>query len=151
VSDYTRALNYAFLLLKYRLRSRQEIIDRLKRKKYSPALATTVVAYLEENGYLNDAQFAGAYAQALASRGYGKRRIELALRRLGVGHEHITAAVSGDDERARLSELTRRKIKYYRGKKNAAAKILRALLARGFAYPDVMRAMEEQGFSRYDD
>ncbi|MBU2101895.1 MAG: regulatory protein RecX [Candidatus Omnitrophota bacterium] len=151
MSDYTRALHYAYLLLKYRLRSRYEIVSRLKQKKYSPALITRVVAYLEQNGYINDSQFASKYAAALYERGYGKRRVQLTLRRLGVADEDSRIAIARDDERERLNELTRRKITYYQGKKNSAAKVLRSLLARGFLYHDIMRAMEEQGFNRYED
>ena len=70
MADLTdKALKYASLLLKYRLRSEKEIVDRLKRKAYPVATVSTVVDRLKAYGYLDDRIFARVFTEAHAARG----------------------------------------------------------------------------------
>jgi regulatory protein len=152
VDEYTKALNYAFLLLRYRSRSRHEIVSRLKRKKYSSTLIKKVLDYLEEYRYINDAEFAKAFVAQGVAKGYGKRRLECALKKLGVSKETSGPFLKSEAaDKTTIREIIAKKIKYYSGKKNVAAKIMRHLLMRGFEYADVIKEIQDAGLKHYED
>lgn len=152
MDEYTKALNYAFLLLKYRSRSRYEIAFRLERKKYSSSLIKKVLDYLEEYRYINDAEFAKAFIAQGVVKGYGKRRIEYSLKKLGVSKETAGPLLKSlTEDKSKIRDIIAKKIKYYRGKKNVAAKIMRHLLARGFGYADVIKEIQDAGLKHYED
>ncbi|MDD5584375.1 MAG: RecX family transcriptional regulator, partial [Candidatus Omnitrophica bacterium] len=135
MDEYTKALNYAFLLLKYRSRSRHEIVFRLERKKYSSSLIKKVLDHLEEYRYISDAEFARAFIAQSVAKGYGKRRIECSLKKLGVSGETAGPLLKSlTEDKSKIRDIIAKKIKYYRGKRNVAAKIMRHLVARGFGY-----------------
>ncbi len=56
--DYSKALDYAYLLLSYRKRTAKEIFSRLILKNYSDNIADIVVRDLQDSGYINDKKFA---------------------------------------------------------------------------------------------
>jgi regulatory protein len=64
----------------------------------------TVLADLIEQGYLDDARFAERFAEDRRRLdGWGAERIERRLADLGVGREHIVAAVAGRDPAEELA------------------------------------------------
>ena len=71
----------------------------------APFDAAPLVARIAALGYVDDAGFAASRARALAARGYGARRVELALRVAGVEEEDRRAAVVGDEEAAFAAAL----------------------------------------------
>ena len=87
MKDFSRALNYSFLLLKYRERSRFEIRSRLKDKGYSSGVIEQTINYLEENNYINDESFVAAFVVYSQDKGWGPRRIDFNLKKLGVSAE----------------------------------------------------------------
>jgi regulatory protein len=153
LQDYTKALNYSFLLLKYRPRSFQEIKSRLKRKGYSSFLIDKVSAYLAENGYINDEEFSRVFIASLLAKGWGIRRIDLALKQLGIDENLRQQALKDNREacRGRLREIIERKIHKYRGAKSAYQKIVRYLVSRGFDYEDIFRELDNFGIERFSD
>lgn len=58
---------------------------------------TRLVARMAELGYVNDRLFAEARTEALARRGYGRRRIGADLRFAGIGPDDIAAAIPSDE------------------------------------------------------
>ncbi|MDD5195317.1 MAG: RecX family transcriptional regulator [Candidatus Omnitrophica bacterium] len=151
MDEYSKALRYAFLLLKYRSRSRGEIVSRLKRKSYSPAIINKVLKYLQEYNYVNDEEFARAVIACSLAKGLGIRKIAFSLKKLEVPEE-IAASVLRNVviDKEKIQEIVTKKIKYYKGKKNISAKITRHLLSRGFEYGDVIKAMQDAGLNIYD-
>lgn len=151
MEDFRKALNYSFLLLKYRPRSRQEIIGRLKRKKYSAAAINKVIANLEENNYINDEDFVRLFVSSSLSRGWGRKRIEYTLKKLGIPEE-IASNASFDKQAfyERLKELVARKISNKARDKKNYQRIIRTMAAKGFSYEDITRALEETGFTRHN-
>lgn len=87
-----QARAYAFLLLKYRPRSKQELAERLRRRKFPGELIGQVVGSLEEKGFLDDAAFAKAWIASRAGR-FGPRRIRQELRRKGIDTGLIDAGL----------------------------------------------------------
>jgi regulatory protein len=79
-----KARNYAFLLLKYRLRSTKELGDRLRLKKFPAEIIEQVVRALEEKGFLDDRAFVKAWIASRASQRFGSRRIRQELRLKGI-------------------------------------------------------------------
>lgn len=86
------AMNRALHLLGYRARSEGELRARLARHGHREGVVESVVARLEELGYIDDAEFARGMA-AQKARKYGPRRVSLELRRGGVDATTAEAAV----------------------------------------------------------
>jgi len=149
LEDFRKALNYSFLLLRYRPRSRQEIIERLKRKKYSAGSIEKVIRNLEDNKYINDEEFTRLFVASSLSRGWGRKRIDYSLKKLGINEELRGNALL--DKQAfyeRLKELVEKKISNKTKDKKTYQKIIRNLAVKGFSYEDILRALEEAGFKK---
>ena len=141
MQDYNKALNYAFLLLKYRPRSKNEVSARLEKKGFTGAVIAQVIDKLQEYDYVNDKDFVRFFLASSQNKGWGSLRIERALSSLGVDKELVTAGCAAIDYRDKIRSLIDKKCKFYQGKKNAYAKLMRFLLARGFRYGDVIEEM----------
>ena len=64
MTDETKkAKDAAYRFLSYRQRSKKELIDKLKEKKFSDNTIEDVVHGLEEYNYINDADFAFNWAE----------------------------------------------------------------------------------------
>ena len=144
MKDYNKSLNYSFLLLKYRPRSLLELKNRLKQKGYSLLIIDKVLAYLSENNYLNDTEFTRLFVSSCVAKGWGQRRIDLALKHLGIS-EDLRKCSTSDKEiyRNKLREILERKINRYKGQKNAYQKIVRYLASKGFDYEDIFKELDE--------
>jgi regulatory protein len=60
---FSKALSSAYQLLSYRMRSTAEMHDRLSQKGYNEKIVSSVVAKLSADKYLNDKEFALAFAR----------------------------------------------------------------------------------------
>lgn len=139
--EFKKALNYTFLLLKYRERSCQEIETRLKRKKFSSNIIKKVIDYLKKNNFIDDKRFALKYTEEKLLRGFGKRLINFQLKRLGIKpsiiEETFKQLQTTIDIQKVLKELII-KLKQRKDKK----KIFRYLYQRGFDFEEIERAYE---------
>jgi len=139
--EFKKALNYTFLLLKYRERSCREIETRLKRKKFSSDVIKKVIDYLKENNFINDKKFALKYAEEKLLQGFGKKLINFQLKRLGIKpsiiEETFKQLQTTIDTQKILKELII-KLKQRKDKK----KIFRYLYQRGFDFEEIERAYE---------
>ncbi len=90
----TDPLDLAARALAARDRSRQEIEERLERAGVPDDERGEALATLERLGYLDDARFAVARAEALAARGYGDAWIRHDLAANGVERDVIDGAVA---------------------------------------------------------
>ncbi len=89
-----KALEYAFLLLKYRLRSENEIRLRMKQKKFPQDQIDNTVTFLKDKRFIDDNVFSKAWIDSRIKRPYGLRRIEQELKLKGVDKEVIQAQVA---------------------------------------------------------
>ncbi len=97
-------IDLAARALQYRDRSRRELDDRLSRAGVGDAERADALETLERVGYVDDARFAAARAEALAGRGYGDEAIRDDLERHGIAAAGAAEAIAGLDpelERAR--------------------------------------------------
>ena len=149
MEDYKKALNYSFLLLKYRPRSRQEIIERLNRKKYPSATIDKVIRVLEESRYINDEEFVRLYVASSLNRGWGRKRIEYTLKKFGISEDLRSSALKDNQPfKEKLRELVQRKISGKTKDRKTYQKIIRSLAAKGFDYEDIIRELEVCGFNK---
>jgi regulatory protein len=135
VKSFQKALNYSFLLLKYRARSSSEIISRLKRKKYSISLIEKVVNYLQENNYLNDEDFTRLFVAWSLEKGWGPKRIDFSLKELGIPLKLRQASINKIDCRQVIREIIKLK-------KPINLKVIRSLEAKGFDPEDIVAEVE---------
>jgi regulatory protein len=125
IDQFKKALEYAFLLLKYRLRSEQELRLRMKRKKFAPETIERAITFLKEKKFIDDAIFAKAWMESRLIRPLGLRRIQQAKETYS--------------ETDTIKEIARLKLSKLKGVEPRAAKrrVYAYLLRRGFS-PDAI-------------
>jgi len=82
--DLRKALQYAFLLLKFRPRSVREMEFRLENKGFDSVIVREALTFLQNKKFLDDGAFARAWAQSRAARSYGLFRISRELSSKGI-------------------------------------------------------------------
>ncbi|MDR5695233.1 MAG: RecX family transcriptional regulator [Armatimonadota bacterium] len=113
-----RALQVALRLLRIRLYSRAEMTLHLKRRGFPPQIVTNVIRMLEQQGVLNDLQFAKTWITGvMARRPAWQKRLEAELRAKGVVKEVIAQALdealSGTTEVEVAREVALRRLRAY--------------------------------------
>ncbi|MFC1593697.1 regulatory protein RecX [Candidatus Omnitrophota bacterium] len=88
-AELVRAKRLVYQLLKFRNRSKKEIVDRLKRKKYSTNTIQKIIEHFQDLDYINDDQFATSWVQARIANLQGPRRIFFELKQKGIKEELI--------------------------------------------------------------
>ncbi|MFH1519278.1 MAG: regulatory protein RecX [Candidatus Omnitrophota bacterium] len=158
MKDFNQALSYSFLLLKYRARSRNEIISRLKKKGYTSKIREQTTDYLEKNNYLNDADFTNFFVSYALEKGWGPRRIDFNLKRLGISSSLRKIALEKDfDYNKTVREIILRMLGNYRAKKPAIAakkiwnRIVTHLVQKGFDREVIYQEMKNLGVDRFED
>jgi len=140
---FEKAKNYAFLLLKFRLRSENELIERLKRKNFSEEISREVVNFLKEKRFVDDNLFARAWINSRLKRPFGLRRIRSELKAKGVGQEVVEEEIGnvGDNyaEEDIVVDLIKQKLSKLKGIEPIVAKrrIYGYLIRRGFS-PEII-------------
>ena len=136
----------AIALLAMRAHSTQELRQRLGRRGYGAEEIAAVVVRLTAARYLDDAEYARAWARSRARRlSLGPARLTRELRARGVGEAHIAAALAEtlaeDDPGALAEAAAARRLKGLQGvPAEAARRRLAAHLARrGFATDIIIR------------
>ena len=138
-----KARGYAFLLLKFRPRSENEIRQRLKNKKFNSEIIESTVSFLKDKGFIDDNYFAKTWIESRIKKPLGIRRLKAELNIKGVNKEIIDTQINeikksyaeedivGGIARDRLNKL--KGIDPQKAKKRVYAYLLR----RGFS-PEVV-------------
>ena len=142
VDGFDKARDYAFLLLKFRLRTEFELIQRLQKKKFSVETANEVVAFLKEKRFIDDNVFAKAWLNSRLKRPLGLRRIKQELRQKGIDKAVIETEigkVKGYSEAETVLELAKERLGKLKTIEPVKAKrrVYEFLLRRGFS-PEVV-------------
>jgi regulatory protein len=113
-ATYSKALE----ALTRRARSTAELARWLTERDHAPEHIERSIARLQELGYLDDAQYALAFARSRATaRGMSRRRIQAELARRGVARDLADAAIAGVmqdegvDERALIESAAAKKLR----------------------------------------
>jgi len=88
-----RARTFVVNSLAAKAQSVAEIESKLRARGVPPEEAAVVVDEARRLGYLDDAELAGQLARGFRSRGYGRRRAALTLRRRGLSDDVAAAAL----------------------------------------------------------
>lgn len=136
---FNRCRDYAFRLLKFRMRSENELSGRLKRKHFDCETIAKVISFLKEKRFIDDREFTRQWIADKLKRPLGLRRIKQELKIKGV-EENIIAEGLGEvknnyNEESIVWELARQRIKRLAGiePKKARQRIYSYLLRRGFS------------------
>jgi regulatory protein len=106
-----KALSLCFKLLSYRMRSEEEIRERLTRKGFSKEVIDGVVQELKEKGLINDREAAESFLRvAKESRLLGKKGIKEFLYKRGISKDIIMELLEKFDEREGAEEILRKRI-----------------------------------------
>ncbi len=134
-----KAKNYAFLLLKFRQRSAQEINQRLKQKNFTGPVIKKTVALLKEGGFIDDVAFTKSWIDSRLKKPLGIRGIKAELRLKGIANDIIDAnieeAKQDYSEEETVSRIAADKLSKIKGLQPQKAKrrIFSYLLRRGFS------------------
>ncbi|MDO8580164.1 MAG: regulatory protein RecX [Candidatus Omnitrophota bacterium] len=147
-SQFVKARETVFRLLKYRLRSEQEIREKLLRKEMDDNTVDAAVAHFKDLGLVNDRQFARKWILARLAKPFGANRIRVELKNKGICKEIIdeelaqaAGEVSEDDAIRPLIERQVEKNKNVHPLKRKQ-RIFQYLLRRGFSLPAVNKAIK---------
>jgi len=148
-SDLEKARAYAFLLLKFRLRSEAELLERLKLKGFSEELSQSTVNFLKDKEFIDDRVFARGWVASRLKRPFGLRRIKQELAAKGLNKEIIEGSLAqakeGYNESQIVSELARQRFSRQKGiePQKAKMRVYAYLLRRGFS-PDTVSDIIKQ-------
>ena len=126
-----KARSYALRLLKVRLRSEKELIQRMRVKGYSFEDIEKVLSELKGYGLLNDLRFAKFFtSDEVKLRFKGPRYIRYKLRMFGVSDSDISKALEDVMEEIDLKEVFSHFVRSHRSKTQREIKEM--LIKRGF-------------------
>ena len=133
--------NRGMELLSYRPMSCRELRDKLVQKGEEEACAEAAVAWLSQNGFLDDARYAGMVVRHYAGKGYGAGRVRQELQRRGVPRELWEAALAEMPEAEdKLDAFLASRLKDPTDRKEIQ-KLSGALLRRGFSWEEIRGAL----------
>lgn len=143
--SYPFALEKAVSQLASRARTEREIVECLKKNAYPEMTIAKVMARLQENDYINDADFASQWTAARTAKGLGIRRIRMELRQKGVDQTEIDQAVSAVSKEELMVSALKAAQKAARGKDLSSLsdrqKVLAALARRGYDFSIAKQAL----------
>jgi regulatory protein len=138
---HDRILNYITI----RARSRREVVDYCRRKKYDPVDCKAIIEKMAARGYINDEAFAKAWIESRRlTKTPSARKLKLELKQKGITDDIInqTMQASGYDERAALAALIAKKRCLFRFKDDDQ-KLMQYLARQGFGFDDIRQALEK--------
>lgn len=148
-----KARNYAFLLLKFRLRSEHELYERLKRKKFEEGVIREALEFLKEKNFIDDNLFAKSWIESRLKKPFGLRRLKQELSIKGINKEIINSQVSEVKKSYSESEVIGRIVKERLNRlkdidpRKAKMRIFGYLLRRGFP-PEIVSEILNQACKR---
>lgn len=145
------ANNYALRLLNFKMRTSNEIKQRMREKEYSDEIIEKTIDYLYYLNYLDDREYAQKFIKDKSNlKKMGKERIKRELYAKGVDDEiikeEIENIVDEEDEYETAMELAVKKLEttYRNDDKNARYRKLGGFLQRrGYSMGMVMKILKE--------
>ena len=138
-----KAKDYAFLLLKFRLRSEKELCSRLKKKNFGETIIKETLSFLKDKGFIDDKYFAKTWIESRINKPLGIRRLKVELKTKGIDKEIIDSQIeeikkdySEEDVVTKFAKERLDKLKGIEPQK-AKRRIFMYLLRRGFS-PEVV-------------
>jgi regulatory protein len=151
---YSVAQTIALMALGRRAKSRGELLTLLKKRGIEEEVANAVLFRLQEQGFINDYEFARYWSESRQrTKKVSKRIIAGELRSKGIADEiieWITSDISDDSEFANAMQFAERKSRSVRALAPEVAyrRMHGALSRRGFSGNIVNRVLAELGITR---
>ena len=146
-SEKSGALDKALTHVSATRKTEKQIRDFLSKKGYLPAVCDYVVEKMRGYNFLNDGEYAEAYA-TLASKKKGVRLIKMELKSKGIAENEIDGALQVLDDETQENTAKAILEKYMRNKstdKETLYKAFRYLLGKGFEYETARNALSAFG------
>jgi regulatory protein len=119
--------------LNYRMRTKEEVKEKLKKMDTPKEVRERLIAQLEEEGIIDDKKFATLWIETRGEK-YGKFRLKEELKRKGVKEEIINPLINSIKE----EEVAKKLVKKWRRKKNFNSKdkkkLMMFLMRRGISW-----------------
>lgn len=137
--DAAAARAYAFLLLKFRLRSQAELKQRLKQKGFCEELAQETVDFLKDKEFIDDRVFACGWIATRLRQPFGLRKIKQELAQKGIDPKIIEDSLGkikdNYDESQIVGQLAQKRFSRIKNvdRVKAQARVYAYLLRRGFS------------------
>lgn len=142
-SAFAGAKSRALKIVAARSISKKELVRKLTEKGETPDNAEAASQWLEEMGYINDEEYAGAVARHFAKKGYGRARIKNEFYRRGVPSELWDAALRDlphqDDK---IDRLLRSKLGDGEPTREELRRATDSLFRRGFSWDEISAAVD---------
>ena len=155
LDPFEAAKVYAFLLLKFRLRSEKELEMRLKKKKITEEAIKRTITFLKEKRFIDDALFAKGWIESRLRNKQGLRKIKQELKIKGIDKSIIEEKI-GDlkgsySESDTVREIARERLEKLKNIDSVAARrrVYAYLMRRGFSpeiVVDAINSLCEQTF-----
>lgn len=148
---YSLAQTIALVALAPRAKSRGELFAHLRKRGVADEVANAVLYRLQEQGFINDEEFARAWVESRQrSKKLSKRVIASELRGKGVADEIIATVTSEIDDRLEYSIALGLAARKYRSISHLDPELIRrrvhgALARRGFSMSLINAVMREIG------
>jgi len=142
-------VDYAFLLLSFRMRSKDEMRQRLIKKGYTEDEVNGVIDKLERLNYLNDREFAQTWVKSrIGSKPLGRSLMSKELKRKGVAvdiiEDVLNESLKGYDEYEVAKELALKRLGKIEVRDSKMWQRLSGYLARrGFSYEVNKKVLKE--------
>lgn len=143
ISEFGKAYERALMYVMLRPRSRREVQDYARRKKWNPEDTQAIIEKLVTKRYLDDRSFARSWVESRAlNKKISRRKLVMELKQKGVSDDIITDVLenSSFDETDSLHKLIekKRKLARYSGDDQ---KLMRYLASQGFSFDDIKTAL----------
>ena len=144
---FQKAEKDAARLLKFR-QTKRGFKDKMRRKGYSSDIVEALAEKAEEYGYINDADYAAAFAHdSILINRYGKIKVMKSLLTKGIDKETALCALSEYDDEIYFENLRFFLYKNFgdglTADKDETERFIKKMLARGYSYRQV-RAVTEK-------
>ena len=131
----------ALEMLSRRPYSRRELKDKLLRRGTDEQSVEDCIAWLDEHGFLDDGEYAGAVARHYTAKGYGAGRVKSELRRRGIGRELMDETLSELPENTeKLDAFIARRLDDP-SDRDSVRKLSAALFRRGYSWEEIRAAL----------
>lgn len=144
-----KARGYAFLLLKFRPRSENELRQRLKKKKFNSEIIESTVSFLKDKGFIDDNYFAKTWIESRIKKPLGIRRLKAELSIKGINKEIIDTQINEIKksyvEEAIVGGIARDRLNKIKGiyPQKAKQRVYAYLLRRGFSPQVVIECLNK--------
>lgn len=143
-----RARDYAFLLLKFRLRSEKELWDRLKKKGFDNLVVKETLVFLKDKKFIDDNQFSLGWIESRLRKPLGLRKIRQELKIKGINTEvinkHFDSLKEDYSEENTVLKVVKEKFNKLKGiePQKAKRRLYAYFLRRGFSPEVVIEVMK---------